>query len=104
MSSHPETQSNIMDLLQANREAILQLAAQHHAYNVRLFGSAARGDITTESDIDFLVSFREGATIWDAVALWRKLGTLLGREVDVVAEDSSDDAFMRQALKDAIPL
>lgn len=104
MSDQPVIQIDIAELLREKRAAILQLAEQHHAYNVRLFGSVARGEATPESDIDFLVAFREGATIWDAVALWRKLSALLERDVDVVAEDSSDDSFMRQALKDAVPL
>ncbi len=104
MSDQPDMQVSVLELLQANREGILRLAEQHRAYNVRLFGSVARGEASAESDIDFLVSFHEGATIWDAVALWRKLGELLGREVDVVAEDSSGDSFMQRALEDSVPL
>ena len=43
-------------LLQAKREEILRLAAQRGAYNVRVFGSAARGEAGPESDVDFLVN------------------------------------------------
>jgi uncharacterized protein len=41
--------------LRAHRDDILRAAAQYGAYNVRVFGSVARGDATEGSDIDFLV-------------------------------------------------
>jgi hypothetical protein len=34
---------------------ILAIAEKHGAYNVRVFGSVARGEATEDSDIDFLV-------------------------------------------------
>ena len=90
--------------LRARRAEILQIAAEHGAFNVRVFGSVARGEATPESDIDLLVDFRPDATMWDAVALWRTLRTLLDRDVNVIAEEASRDRFMQAALKDAIPL
>ena len=43
------------ELLQSNREDILRIAAKYGAYNVRIFGSLARGEADSESDIDLLV-------------------------------------------------
>lgn len=37
--------------LRAHRGAILALCARYGAYNVRVFGSVARGDARSESDI-----------------------------------------------------
>lgn len=90
--------------LQNRRDDILRLAAEHRAYNVRVFGSVARGEATAHSDIDFLVDFYPDATMWDAVALWRTLNDLLGCEVNVVAEEAPADRFMQSALKDAVAL
>ena len=39
------------------REEILRIAAKHGAYNVRVFGSVARGEADEKSDIDLLVEF-----------------------------------------------
>lgn len=86
------------------RNEILKLAEKYGAYNIRVFGSVARGEARPDSDVDFLVDFRTGATMWDAVGLWRELTELMGREVDVIAEEPPDDSFMRSALKDAVPL
>jgi hypothetical protein len=47
-------------LLNANRDEILRLAGQHGAGNVRLFGSAVRGEATAASDLDILVDFESG--------------------------------------------
>ena len=40
-------------LLTEKREAILSIAAKHGAFNVKIFGSVARGEETENSDIDF---------------------------------------------------
>ena len=44
-------------LLQEKRQDILAIAAKHGAFNVRIFGSVARGQETEASDIDFLVDY-----------------------------------------------
>ena len=53
------------ELRAGNREAILRLAAEHGARNVRVFGSVARGDGDAESDIDFLVDLEPGRSLFD---------------------------------------
>ncbi len=104
MSSELTAGLGISDLIGDKRDDILRLAAKYGAYNVRVFGSVARGEARPDSDVDFLVEFQEGTTIWDAVGLWRNLSNLLKREVSVIAEESPDDPFMQSALKDAVPL
>lgn len=93
----------IEDILADKREAILRLAAEHGAINVRVFGSVARGEATPDSDVDFLVEFETGADMFDAVALWQDLTTLLEREVDVVTA-GADVRFDAQAAQDAVAL
>jgi predicted nucleotidyltransferase len=44
----------LKELLQEKKEEIIQIAAKHGAYNLRIFGSVARGEETETSDIDFL--------------------------------------------------
>ncbi|MEA5469801.1 nucleotidyltransferase domain-containing protein [Spirulina sp. 06S082] len=38
--------------LQRQRDAIAEIAAKHDAFNLRVFGSVARGEETDNSDID----------------------------------------------------
>ncbi len=47
------------ELLQTKREDILQTARKYRAYNVRVFGSVARGEADEKSDIDLLVDMEK---------------------------------------------
>jgi len=93
-----------LDDLRAKREAILALAEQYGAYQVRVFGSVARGQATPESDVDLLVKFRDGATLWDAVGLWQDLQDLLHVKVSLVGDEGQDTRFMRRIQPDLVPL
>ena len=55
--------------LRDRREEILRLAARHGASNVRVFGSAARGEDDPESDVDFLVDMQPTHSLFDRLAL-----------------------------------
>jgi predicted nucleotidyltransferase len=91
-------------LLREKREEILALAAEHGARTVRVFGSASRGEMTEDSDIDFLVEMEEGRSLLDHVALWQDLEDLLGCEVDVVSEGGLHWYIRERVLEDAVPL
>lgn len=44
-----------LEELYTRREEILALADRYGAYNVRVFGSVARGDAISDSDVDLLI-------------------------------------------------
>jgi predicted nucleotidyltransferase len=92
------------ELLKAKREDVLRVAAQHGARNVRIFGSAARGDAGPASDVDFLIEMEEGRSLLDLVALWQDLEELLGRKVDVVEPEGLHWYIRDRVLKEAVPL
>ncbi len=95
-----------LDELRARRDDIIVLAERYGAYDVRIFGSVARGEATAESDVDLLVRYRPGTSLWDAVGLWQDLQALLGCEVSLVGEDDHPrrERFMRRAREDAVAL
>lgn len=95
---------NIQDRLREKREQILGLAAKHGASNVRVFGSVARGQAGTGSDVDFLVSLDPGTTLIQHAALARKLRRLLGVRVHVVSERALRDAIKGRIMEEAVPL
>ena len=90
-------------LVVARRAEIKEVVARHNADRARLFGSAARGDDTAASDIDLLVHFRAGASLFDLVELADALESLLGVSVDVVSEAGLSDRHS-DVLLDAIEL
>jgi predicted nucleotidyltransferase len=95
---------NQRTLLQQNRERVLEAAARYGAYNVRVFGSVARGEATASSDIDFLVSMEPGRSLMDLGGLLYELQNLLGVSVDVVTEKGLRPRIREQVLREAIPL
>ena len=87
-----------------HRDEILRLARKHGAKNLRLFGSAARGEETPESDLDFLVDMEDGRSLVDHVALKQDLEELLGRDVDVVTERALHSHLRERVLREAVAL
>lgn len=88
-------------LLRAHRQRILAIASEHHASNVRMFGSVAHGQDSSSSDVDVLVDMDRGATLLDQVRLRRALVELLCIEVDVVSSNgllSRDSAILDEAV------
>lgn len=94
----------IEELLKVNRERILGIAARHGARNVRVFGSAARGEAGPQSDVDFLVEAGPDRSPWFPGGLIADLEELLGRGVDVVTESALHWAIRDQVLREAVPL
>ena len=94
----------VSQLLESRREEILRLAARRGAYNVRVFGSAARGEADSESDLDFLVDLEEGSSLLDLGGLLMDLQELLGRKVDVVTEPALHWYIRDKVISEARPL
>lgn len=93
-----------MTAIRSKRQAVLKLAADHGAVNVRIFGSEARGDARPESDVDLLVDMSAGRSLLDLVALGQDLEDLLGRPVDVVTPAALAPELRAAILADARPL
>ncbi len=94
----------IKDLLSDKRNQILEIASKHGAYNVRIFGSVARGEATVDSDIDFLVELKPERTLLDQISLMQSLAKLLKCKVDVTEPSSLHECIKEQVLKEAIVL
>jgi len=91
-------------LLEEKRSDIMRIAARYGARDIRIFGSAARGQLRPGSDIDVLVSLDPGRTLLDLVAIKQDLEDLLGREIHVVTEAAISPYIRERALKEAVSL
>lgn len=97
--------SQLLPVLREKRSEILQVAARHGAFNVRVFGSVAREEADEQSDIDFLVDYSlEQITPWFPAGLVLDLEELLGRKIDVATEASLKARIRDRVLQEAIPL
>jgi predicted nucleotidyltransferase len=83
-----------------------KLASLCQRYQVRelsLFGSAARGEMRPDSDIDLLVEFLPDAQVdlVDYAALMLDLSRLLGRKVDLVSKNGLKPLIRNSVLEEA---
>jgi predicted nucleotidyltransferase len=91
-------------LVTERRADILRVAAAHGASRVRLFGSVARQQSRSDSDIDLLVELQPGRSLLDLIAIKQELEDLLGQTVDVVTEAAVSPYFREQVLSEAVAL
>jgi uncharacterized protein len=100
-----KTGLGIEELLYYERSQILAIAQKHGAYNVRVFGSVARGEATPESDIDLLVDYDlDKITPWFPGGLLLDLEQLLNRKVDIATVDMLKERIRERVLQEAVPL
>ena len=100
------TKMCMLDEIRAKREEIYAIARKHKAEKLWVFGSCARKEETPESDVDFLVEFGEGASLFTVSRLKHSLADYLSRDVDIVSRRCIDDnsVFSRQARKYMVAL
>lgn len=95
--------SPLRTLVEDHRDAIKAIVARHKGTSVALFGSVARGQEHPDSDVDLLVDFGPGASLFDLVDIEFAVEELLGRPVDVMSRgalNERDDDIRR----DSVPL
>ena len=94
---------NLKTLRTKYRRKILTIAELCHAENIRVFGSVARNEEKTNSDIDFLVHMQPGTGFTLGGLQWR-LEELLKQKVDIVPDTSLHHSIREKILSEAVPL
>ncbi|WP_341892244.1 nucleotidyltransferase domain-containing protein [Variovorax sp. YR752] len=92
------------EALSRHRDRIREIALSHHVSDVRVFGSALRGDDGLDSDLDLLVEPTAQTTLMDIGAIRHELKCLLGMEVDVLTPNGLPPKFRDQVLREAVPI
>jgi uncharacterized protein len=84
---------------------VIEVCRRNGASNVWVFGSVARGEQGAESDLDLVVDFEQGRSLFDLAGLVDDLESLLGCPVNVVTRSSlRDNTFGRAVRRDMVPL
>lgn len=65
-----------------------KLEQEYPISELGIFGSYARGEQQSDSDLDILVAFDKPVTLFDLVRLENELAEELGIEIDLVTKDS----------------
>ena len=86
------------------KKNIADISQKHGVIKVSIFGSYARGEQKSESDIDILVEFESGRTLFDLIRLERELREQLGVDIDVVTPKSLHPKLRESVLKEMVPV
>ena len=95
---------NTLETLRARKAEIERLASIHGARNIRVFGSVARSEDTSDSDIDFLIDMEESRSLLDLVGFKQELEAMLNRPTDVLTERGISPYLRKRILAEAIAL
>lgn len=90
--------------LESIREALVSVLRRAGACKAIVFGSYARGEARRRSDLDILVRFLEGASLFDLVGLADFLEENLGLRVDVVSERALRPELRERILSEVVQI
>jgi len=89
--------------LRGKRDEVLAIAARYGAYNVRVFGSVARGEDTDRSDLDLLVDRDDDRPLSDLGLFAADVRDALECRVDAVTSDGLHRLLSKRILDEATP-
>ena len=92
-----------IELIQMRNE-IMDIASKYGINNIKVFGSVARGESNLSSDIDFLVNFEEGRTLFDLISFKNELEELLSSKVDVISENAIHWYLKDRIIQEAVEI
>jgi predicted nucleotidyltransferase len=89
-------------LIKSNLSEIKELMQSYGVIRAYLFGSAANGNMTRDSDVDFLVRFNPDLNYTDYgnnyFQLIYALQKLLKKDVDIVAEETITNPYLLKKI------
>jgi predicted nucleotidyltransferase len=71
-----------------DRNELAQLCREHGIVFAGLFGSQAREEASSASDVDLLVRFEERQSLIDLARIEREIEEAIGQSVDLVTENA----------------
>ena len=87
---------------------ITKIATKYGISKIYVFGSVARGESTSHSDVDLLVEMQDGASLFGVAGFCYEAELLLGLQVDVVPTSVlpqvDDKEFVMNIQREAIAL
>ena len=89
----------VLELLDKNEQ---DLRARYHVKKIGVFGSFARNEASTASDVDILVEFEQPVDFFEFVDLKEHLEKMLGRRVDLVTEKALKPQLKERILKEVV--
>jgi predicted nucleotidyltransferase len=90
------------EVLRILGEHLPEIQGRYGVSSLRIFGSVARGDAASGSDVDILVDFDETPSLFGFLKLRGFLADLLGTKVDLITESGLKERVRPYVEQDAI--
>ncbi len=92
-------------VIDIDQDLLAALCRRHGIRRLAVFGSAARGELRPDSDIDVLVEFELGRRVGlRFITIQNELSQLMGREVDLNTRAFLSPFFVERVVDEAVPL
>ena len=79
---------------------LVEICQQNDVARLGVFGSSARGEASSQSDIDLLVEFTKRKSLLKLVALERQMSAALGKKVDLLTEAAISPYLREQIMRE----
>ena len=86
-----------------SKDKLIEFCQKNHIRKLSIFGSATRGDLEPDSDIDLLVEFEPNHTpgLFSIVRMEMELAEMLGRKVDIRTPEDLSQYFRDEVVRNA---
>lgn len=88
--------------IEVSRKELSVICRRHGVRKMSLFGSASRGDMRPDSDVDLLVEFKpmQGPGLWGLARMQEELSPLFGnRRVEISSPEILDNPYRRRTIE-----
>jgi len=85
------------------KDKLIGFCKKNHIRKLSIFGSAIRGELQPDSDIDLLVEFEQGHTpgLFSIIKMEMELAEMLGRKVDLRTPEDLSQYFRDEVMQNA---
>ena len=85
-------------------QKVIDILKKHGIKKISVFGSYARGEATSESDLDLIVVFPKGTSLLDHIGIENEISEELNMKVDMLTEKSISPYLIEKIKKESIVL
>jgi predicted nucleotidyltransferase len=86
------------------KDRILEVLKRYPIKKAAIFGSFARNEANTTSDIDLLIEPNQPITLFDVLRLEKELADVTSRKIDIVEFSAIKNSIRTNVLRDAISI
>ncbi len=92
----------MIELNEEIKKKIISILIKHGIKKILVFGSYARNEATTKSDLDLIVDFPEGTSLLDHIGIEIELAEALNMKIDLLSRNGISPYIKDHVLKEAI--